>query len=221
MYFLSKVLSSKYRVTDTADWVSEDINYSEVLSYINMGIDIKGIYKMPDGELFCVALKITDFTDRSKMGAIITIKNTPAIVIKYHNQYDLEAALITGGVIRRTAMGDMPSNCSRIEAEVRRFQQAVVNMKGAKQSGRTAFTFSETAGILGVSPKSLFEYYKRGEIKSFRYGVYNGYFQITSEQMFTYENVYDCQYDYYVSPKKLWEATGYIYTGKGEPEISL
>lgn len=25
------------------------------------------------------------------------------------------------------------------------------------------------------------------------------------------------QYDYYVSPKKLWEATGYIYTEKGEP----
>lgn len=51
-------------------------------------VDVKGIYKIPEGELFCVALKIIDFTDRSKIGAIILIKNIPAIVIKYHNQYD-------------------------------------------------------------------------------------------------------------------------------------
>ena len=26
----------------------------------------------------------------------------------------------------------------------------------------------------------------------------------------------NCNYDYYISPKKFWEATGYIYTGTDE-----
>lgn len=178
MHFLSKVLSSKYRVADTADWVSEDINYSEVLSYISMGVDIKGIYQMPDGELLCVALKITDFTDRSKMGAIITIKNTSAIIIKYHNQYDLEVALITGEVIRRTvAEGSLSGNCFDIETEFRWFHQAVINMKWTRWSGRPAFTFSETTNILGVSVNGLFEYYKRSKIRFFRHGDTTGIFR--------------------------------------------
>ena len=190
--FYNKCKKIYFKIADTEDGVVETYSKEQVVDFLKKGIDIKGIYLKPTEELFYHVIKLENFSDPDKIAKIIPWDyGDIAMIIRYKAEDNLDVMLENGAIIKKTRIPNTKYLPSGIEMEVNKLQDMVDALRLASRAKKSTFTFTETQELLRVSGKVLMEWYQAGLIGSFRYGVWQKYFQVTNEPMFSTKDIYE------------------------------
>lgn len=197
MYYLSKTYRSHkvnngmiFEITDTKDGVAERYITEDVVKILKKGIDIKGIYLNQDGSLFYHVIKPEKFSNPDAIGAVVPWDyGDIAMVIAYKSKDNFDVMLPNGAIIKHTSY-PAESKPVGIEAEVILLQSIIETLRLNSRVEKNVYTFNETRALFKVSEMTLLKWYKEGLIYSYRFGVWNKYFRLTSEPMFSTKDIY-------------------------------
>lgn len=196
MYYISKIgrcrNTSRYYITDTADGVVEIYYYNDLQNFITEGIEIKGVHRLDSGDLMVQALNPKNFTDINMMGKIVPWDaGRIAMIIRYKDKENMDVLLDNGAIIKKTQIPYGNYLPMGAEIVVMYLQRVIEHLRAAAYNKKTVFTFSEAAALMEMQYTTLLNYYKRGEITSYKYGVFTKNFKPSDEDLvFSMKDIY-------------------------------